>query len=117
MSSLMKICLFQNKKTKMWIAGVGKEGSYEVSPKIQDAMLFYGWAADGTFSGKDYRCETVYVRKFHPPAPKMWKPKKATKSKSSAKSKSDTVTKSKSPAKKTTKAKKATEEPAVEDTS
>lgn len=65
---------FQHKKTKNWIAGINADGSYEYSPKMCDAMLFFPLQA--TASSVEHKKEYVEVKLFTPPRPKAWKPKK-----------------------------------------
>lgn len=82
MASRTCISVFQSKHTGLWVAGFDKQtGMYQWSPLIQDAMLFYGWSSDGSFCARDYKREVVEVPKFHPPKPKVWKPKKPKKAK------------------------------------
>lgn len=83
------INIFQHKTTGLWIAGYNREtGAWEWSPKIQDAMLFYGWSSNYTMGGPEYRRETIEIKKFRPSPPRARK----TKKKSAPKAKKSTAT-------------------------
>lgn len=74
---------FQHKVTGNWIAGINKDGQYEYSPKMQDAMLFYWMQANGV-STLEHKREWVQTRPWSPPRPRRWKPRKQSRAKSSS---------------------------------
>lgn len=84
---------FQHKETKNWIAGIDKDGRYEYSPKMCDAMLFFWMQAAGV-STQEHKREWVQTRAWTPPRARSWKPKAKPKSKKSTKSKAETAVKS-----------------------
>lgn len=90
------LCFFQHRKTKNWIVGIDKNGAYEYSPKLCDAMLFYEFYA-GSVSTKEHQREYVQTRSWTPPRAKQWKPPQKLKVKSSAVSKKSAVMRAEKP--------------------
>lgn len=66
---------YQHKKTKNWIAGINSDGSYEYSPKMCDAMLFFPLQA--LASSFEHKKEYVEVKLFTPPKPRVSRAKKS----------------------------------------
>lgn len=85
------LSFYQHRETKNWIAGIAKDGAYEYSPRLCDAMLFYGFYANGV-NTKEHKREYVQTRAWIQPRAKQWKPPKKLKVKSPPVAKKSAVT-------------------------
>ena len=85
MARKRELFFFRHKQTGNWIAGIDANGRYEYSPKMCDAMLFFWMQASGV-STQEHKREYVITRAFHPPRPRMWRPKSRLRAKPKAKS-------------------------------
>lgn len=74
MARQRKLNLWQHIETGKWLAGIAKDGSLILSPRIQDALLVF---ENSPYSepGKDFRREWVITRPFSHPAPRISKAK------------------------------------------
>lgn len=67
MAKQRALYFYRSKHTGDWIAAINTDGSYSMSSRMQDAMLFLPMHRRG---GRDYEEHYVITRAFKPPRPR-----------------------------------------------